>query len=398
MPSARWAQFHILSKQTNRRMESPQIEDDERSAASRQAPSEEDAKVEVEEDLQMDDDVAAEENGGAEEAAGIVEADGSMGPFEKFFINTNNVSENKRLPYIMMLFGALGYDIEEIYPYNEILKDTTNALGGGGWKRSLKPTKDMIANEILRQNPNAKLNIKNIKIDEFIQRVQPLTDPRDVAFIVKEEQNIRRRFYELLGADFSQDAVINKDVVAKPRTVVPVRSSEKRPVSEIDDGIVDQYKITPKNKRVKSFGVGQTPKGNVHQWLFPPSFTLSTQAAEQTMHAAAKFSELHGNDWSVSIVMVDTSGVPVCAKRMDGAPPSSYDIALGRAKNAVLFNKSTSQIEGEKSGGCPIFIGGVTKCIGAIGVAGDTSANDEKIAKYGVSYISNLFSPSLPMP
>ena len=124
MPSARWAQFHILSKQTNRRMESPQIEDDERSAASRQAPSEEDAKVEVEEDLQMDDDVAAEENGGAEEAAGIVEADGSMGPFEKFFINTNNVSENKRLPYIMMLFGALGYDIEEIYPYNEILKDT----------------------------------------------------------------------------------------------------------------------------------------------------------------------------------------------------------------------------------------------------------------------------------
>jgi hypothetical protein len=98
-------------------MESPQIEDDERSAASRQSPSEEDAKVEAEEDLQMESDAAAEESGGAEEADG-------KGPFETYFQNTDNVSENKRLPYIMMMFCALGYDLEEIYPYSEIMKDT----------------------------------------------------------------------------------------------------------------------------------------------------------------------------------------------------------------------------------------------------------------------------------
>jgi hypothetical protein len=100
-------------------MESPQIEDDESSAASRQSPSEEDVKVEAEEDLQMkmESDAAAEESGGAEEADG-------KGPFETYFQNTDNVPESKRLPYIMMMFCALGYDLDEIYPYNEIMKDT----------------------------------------------------------------------------------------------------------------------------------------------------------------------------------------------------------------------------------------------------------------------------------
>jgi uncharacterized protein GlcG (DUF336 family) len=273
-----------------------------------------------------------------------------------------------------------------------------NTIGGGGWKRSLKPTKEIIASEILRRTPNAKLNIKNVKIDEFVMRVPPVTDPRDVAFITKEEQTIRRRFYEMLGKDFSKDAVINKDVHAKPRVVIPVNVYEKRPGSELGPNIVDMYKNAPKNKRHKSMGECQIPKSTIDQFLFPSSFTLSSQAAEQTMHAAIKFSELHGNDWSVCVVIVDTSGVPLIAKRMDEAPPSTYDIALGRAKNAVHFNKNTGKIEGETSGGCPIFIGAGTKCIGAIGVAGDTAANDEKVAKYGVSYISNLFSPSLQMP
>jgi hypothetical protein len=45
------------------------------------------------------------------------------GPFEEYFINIDNVAEKKRLPYIMMMFKALGFNLEEIYPYSEILKD-----------------------------------------------------------------------------------------------------------------------------------------------------------------------------------------------------------------------------------------------------------------------------------
>lgn len=270
----------------------------------------------------------------------------------------------------------------------------------------------MIASEILRQNPNAKLNIKNIKIDEFILRVHPLTDPRDVAFIIKEEQNIRKRFYDLLGADFSQDATINKDVVLKPRNLVPVNTYPAGRKSsgngqQIANDILALYKTTPKNKKQKISEQSPLPPpqcSDTGNWLFPPTYALSSQAAEQTMHAAIKFAELNQNDWNVSAILVDTSGVPLAAKRMDGAPPASYDIALERAKNALRFNKSTGEFSSIASpefqgGGCPIFIGNSNKCIGAIGVSGaGAPANDKQVAKYGVSYISNLFSPSLPMP
>ena len=49
---------------------------------------------------------------------------GSVGPFETYFMNTENVAENKRLPYIMMMYASLGFDVETIYPYSEILADT----------------------------------------------------------------------------------------------------------------------------------------------------------------------------------------------------------------------------------------------------------------------------------
>lgn len=275
----------------------------------------------------------------------------------------------------------------------------------------------MIAGEILRQHPNAKLNIKNIKIDEFILRVHPLTDPRDIAFLYTEERNIRKKFYELLNADFSQDAIINKDVVAKSRNIIPVsthppggRKSGGNRFQANDEKILSLYKFTPKNKKQKTLGQSPLPQSTTSSGLFPTTYTLSAQAAEQTMHAAIKFAELQQNSWNVTVILVDTSGVPVAAKRMDGAPPASYDIALGRAKNATRFHMNTSEIKGKlqsstatsleyQSGGCPIFIGDSKTCIGAIGVSGtSTSANDEQIARYGVSYITNLFSPSLPMP
>ena len=49
---------------------------------------------------------------------------GSVGPFETYFMNTENVAENKRIPYIMMMYASLGFDVETIYPYSEILADT----------------------------------------------------------------------------------------------------------------------------------------------------------------------------------------------------------------------------------------------------------------------------------
>jgi len=307
--------------------------------------------------------------------------------------------------------------------YDIYVFQRTNSLGGGGWKRSLKPSKDMVAHEILRQNPRARLNQKNIKLDEFLLRIQPLTDPRDVEFVMKEEKNIRKRFYELLDADYTQDTMINQFVVAKPRAVVQTReiqtilSKQKIENEDVDNNsqdIVAQYKTTPNKKRQKTTPTKNQEPAVTSSWFFPPSFTLSVAAAERGVNAAIKFAEMRGNEWDVSIVVVDTTGIPLIAKRMDGACPASYDIAHSRAKNAARFDKSTGEIGKEpeslgqeqqvsiitsfswKSGGWPIFVGDSKKCIGAMGVSGaPTALNDEQVAKHGVSFINNLFSPGL---
>lgn len=105
-------------------MNSPQIEADERSAASVVPEKDEDMQVE---EAQLEE--AVTENGQAVVEKVVVDSDAvpedeSMGPFESFFIDPRNVPENKRLPYIMMLYGAMGWDIDEIFPYSEILNDT----------------------------------------------------------------------------------------------------------------------------------------------------------------------------------------------------------------------------------------------------------------------------------
>ena len=168
--------------------------------------------------------------------------------------------------------------------------------------------------------------------------------------------------------------------------------------------VVSQYRIPPP-KRQKTIENGGTPKSSIDQKLFPSSISLSSGTAERGINAAINYA--HGNDWNVAVAVVDVSGTPLIAKRMDGSSPASYDIALGRAKTAAKFYKSTSEIEKDLSGeeqdlisssliykrGCPIFIQG--KCIGAIGVNGAVaSTDDEQIAKHGVSFICNMFTSS----
>lgn len=69
----------------------------------------------------------------------------------------------------------------------------------------MKATKDMIAQELLRLNPSARLNKKNITVEDLQLRLPPLTDPRDIAFVMKEERKIRQKFYEVIRGDWSQD-------------------------------------------------------------------------------------------------------------------------------------------------------------------------------------------------
>ncbi len=79
---------------------------------------------------------------------------------------------------------------------------------------------------------------------------------------------------------------------------------------------------------------------------------------------------------------------------MDGVQVGSINIAIGKAKTAVSFKRPTKMLEDMIAGGRTAFVaidgivpvqGGVTievdgAVLGAIGVSGLTSAEDEQIA------------------
>jgi glc operon protein GlcG len=96
-----------------------------------------------------------------------------------------------------------------------------------------------------------------------------------------------------------------------------------------------------------------------------------------------------------SIAVVDTGGHLIALQRLDNTFAASADIAIGKARTAVLFKKPTRVFEdlvnGGRTtmvtlpdftplqGGVPITVGG--QVVGAVGVSGAASAQqDEDIA------------------
>jgi uncharacterized protein GlcG (DUF336 family) len=103
----------------------------------------------------------------------------------------------------------------------------------------------------------------------------------------------------------------------------------------------------------------------------------------------------------VSCAVVDEFGELVQADRMDGASPMTVDIAEAKAVTALNFRRPTSSLlsmdpnvldsikEVVKfkmlalAGGVPIVVNGVV--VGAVGVSGATSEQDEEVARAAVS-------------
>lgn len=99
-----------------------------------------------------------------------------------------------------------------------------------------------------------------------------------------------------------------------------------------------------------------------------------------------------------TIVVVDRAGELVAAQRLDGSFSASATVALGKARTAALFQKSTSALEQTINGGRAALLaltshgytplqGGVPlqvagQFVGAVGVSGAASAaQDEQIAQ-----------------
>jgi glc operon protein GlcG len=115
--------------------------------------------------------------------------------------------------------------------------------------------------------------------------------------------------------------------------------------------------------------------------------------------SAAAEAEARNNNWSVCIAILDDGGHLLHLVRMDGATPANARIALGKGRTAAETRRSTAmweeRVKGGRlsmlkmpgvtpvQGGLPIVIDGT--CIGAVGVSGVQSHEDEQIAKAGIA-------------
>jgi glc operon protein GlcG len=118
--------------------------------------------------------------------------------------------------------------------------------------------------------------------------------------------------------------------------------------------------------------------------------------------AAAAEAEATKNSWSMVITVIDDGGNLVYLGRMDGAQLGSIEVSEGKAHTALAFRRPSKAFQDlvdqnqahlvtlphvvAVQGGLPIMLDG--KTVGAIGVSGGSSAQDEQCAQAGINAIS----------
>src|SRR6266571_3708478 len=128
---------------------------------------------------------------------------------------------------------------------------------------------------------------------------------------------------------------------------------------------------------------------------YGPPITL--EAAKKVMAAAE--AESVKNNWSMAIVILDSTGHPVMMYKLDNTQYGSIGIAEDKANTALNFRRPSKVFEelvaqggiGLRTlglrgatpleGGVPIVSDG--KVIGAVGVSGGTAPQDGQVAKAG---------------
>jgi glc operon protein GlcG len=122
-----------------------------------------------------------------------------------------------------------------------------------------------------------------------------------------------------------------------------------------------------------------------------------TLADVKTMITACE-AEAAKNKWAVAISVVDDGGFLLGALRMDGASAITSEVSLGKAKTSAMTKRPSKFFEDRLKerpafAGFPagILIQGAVpvmhqnECVGAIGVSGVQSHEDEQIAQAGIA-------------
>jgi uncharacterized protein GlcG (DUF336 family) len=112
---------------------------------------------------------------------------------------------------------------------------------------------------------------------------------------------------------------------------------------------------------------------------------------------AAAESEARKNNWNVCIAILDDGGHLLHLARMDGASPANARIAIEKGRTAAETRRSTAVWQERIAkrpellnmpqvtpvqGGLPIMADGT--CVGAVGISGVQSHEDEQVAAAGL--------------
>jgi uncharacterized protein GlcG (DUF336 family) len=125
-----------------------------------------------------------------------------------------------------------------------------------------------------------------------------------------------------------------------------------------------------------------------------------TAADIQKAMAACK-AEAEKNKWKVAIAIVDDGGYLLHFDRMEGVAPISAEVAVGKAHTSAMTRRPSKAFE-DRVKERPAFVsfpagvliqGAVpimhrSECVGAIGVSGVQSHEDEQVAQAGAATLA----------
>jgi glc operon protein GlcG len=126
--------------------------------------------------------------------------------------------------------------------------------------------------------------------------------------------------------------------------------------------------------------------------------TVLTLEGARRISAAAE-AEARRQGWNVCIAVVDFYGNLLHFVRMDDTQSASNEIAIGKARTAAMFRRSSKTMADAVAtspgminfpivpvqGGLPLTVDG--KVVGGIGVSGVKSEMDEQIAQAGAALL-----------
>jgi uncharacterized protein GlcG (DUF336 family) len=129
-----------------------------------------------------------------------------------------------------------------------------------------------------------------------------------------------------------------------------------------------------------------------------PDYGPDVNAVGAKKIAAGVLAECQKNGWNVAVAVVDNHGFLVYFERMNNTQTASVDIAIGKARAAATYRRTTrvfmevinkgspatATLPGvfASPGGLPIMADG--KVIGGVGVSGATGDQDEQCSKAGL--------------